>query len=62
MLPQLASIPAAQELERLPLLKYRNLRGSHIYIRPSGEHCFTVLDDLNDAALARLGVPSENGR
>jgi len=25
-------------LERLALLKYRNARGSHIYIRPSDEH------------------------
>src|SRR5258708_3875508 len=38
MLPGLDSISAAAVLERLPLLKYRNARGSHIYIRPSGEH------------------------
>jgi RepB DNA-primase from phage plasmid len=51
MLPGLDSIPAAAVLDRLSLLKYRNVRGSHIYVRPSGEHRFTVLDDLND------GVP-----
>ena len=45
-------------LDRLPLIKYRNVRGCHIYIRPSGEHRFTVLDDLDEAALARL---SEDG-
>jgi RepB DNA-primase from phage plasmid len=54
MLPGLDSIPAAAVLDRLSLLKYRNARGSHIYVRPSGEHRFTVLDDLNEATLARL--------
>ena len=39
-------------------IKYRNVRGCHIYIRPSGEHRFTVLDDLDEAAIARL---SEDG-
>ena len=58
MLPRLAGIPAAQVLDRLPLIKYRNVRGCHIYIRPSGEHRFTVLDDLNEATIARL---SEDG-
>jgi hypothetical protein len=29
--------------------------GSHIYIRPSGEHRFT-LDDLNKPSLARLST------
>jgi RepB DNA-primase from phage plasmid len=54
MLPGLDSIPAAAVLDRLSLLKYHNARGSHIYVRPSGEHRFTVLDDLNEATLARL--------
>ena len=56
MLPGLDSIPAAAVLDRLSLLKYRNARGSHIYVRPSGEHRFTVLDDLNEATLARLAA------
>jgi len=56
MLPGLDAIPASAVLERLPLLKYRNARGSHIYIRPSGEHRFTVLDDLDEASLARLSA------
>ncbi len=54
MLPGLDNIPAAAVLERLPLLKYRNAHGSHIYIRPSGENRFTVLDDLNETTLGRL--------
>ena len=56
MLPGLDGIPASAVLERLPLLKYRNARGSHIYIRPSGEHRFTVLDDLDETSLARLSA------
>ena len=34
MLPGLDGISAAAVLDRLSLLKYRNVRGSHIYIRP----------------------------
>ena len=56
MLPGLDSIPAEEVLARLSLLKYRNARGSHIYIRPSGEHRYTVLDDLNETTLARLST------
>ncbi len=56
MLPGLDAIPASAVLERLPLLKYRNVRGSHIYLRPSGEHRYTVLDDLDEAKLARLST------
>jgi hypothetical protein len=56
MLPGLDGIPAAVVLDRLALLKYRNAHGSHIYIRPSGEHRFTALDDLNETSLARLSA------
>jgi hypothetical protein len=31
-----------------------NARGAHIYIRPAGEHRFTVLDDLNSDSVAQL--------
>jgi hypothetical protein len=58
MLPRLDGITAAAVLDRLSLLKYRNAHGSHIYIRPSREHRFTTLDDLNETSLARL---SEDG-
>ena len=58
MLPGLDAIPAAAVIDRLALLKYRNACGSHIYIRPSDEHRFTLLDDLNEASLIRL---SEDG-
>jgi RepB DNA-primase from phage plasmid len=54
MLPRLDGISAATVLDRLPLLKYRNAHGSHIYIRPSGEHRYTTLDDLSETSLSRL--------
>ena len=54
MLPGLDRISAAAVLEKLPLLKYRNAQGSHIYIRPSGEHRYTTLDDLSETSLTRL--------
>src|SRR5580704_18965788 len=60
MLPGLDSIPAAAMLDRLSLLKYRNAHGSHIYIRPSGEHRFTTLDDLSESSLARLSADGFN--
>ena len=60
MLPGLDSIAAAAVLERLPLLKCRNAHGSHIYIRPSGEHRFTTLDDLSETWLARLSADGFN--
>jgi hypothetical protein len=56
MLPGLDGISAAAVLDRLSLLKYRNVRGSHIYVRPSGEHRFTALDDLNEVSLAKLAA------
>ncbi|AFL89278.1 hypothetical protein Terro_3046 [Terriglobus roseus DSM 18391] len=54
MLPGLDGITGDAVLARLPLLKYRNARGSHIYIRPSGEHRYTALDDLSEISLSRL--------
>jgi hypothetical protein len=54
MLPGLSNLPAGSVLSRLPLLKAHNARGEHIYIRPAGEHRFTVLDDLNANSVARL--------
>jgi hypothetical protein len=54
MLPGLSNLPAEGVLSRLALLKAHNARGAHIYIRPAGEHCFTVLDDLNLDSVSRL--------
>jgi hypothetical protein len=54
MLPGLDGIPAEAVLARLSLLKNRNSRGSHIYVRPTGEHRYTALDDLSETSLALL--------
>ncbi len=54
VLPGLSNLSRDQVISRLPLLKFHNARGAHIYIRPSGEHRFTVLDDLGQNALDRI--------
>src|SRR5438270_4144593 len=54
MLPGLSDLPAHLVMSRLPLLKAHNSHGAHIYIRPSGAHRFTVLDDLNQSSIDRL--------
>jgi hypothetical protein len=56
MLPDLNNIPAASVLDRLSRLKRHNHHGAHIYFRPSGEHRFTVLDDLDHPALTKLSA------
>ena len=47
---------ASRVLRMLPFLKYRNAHGAHIYLRPTGESCYTLQDDLTAAALSRLTV------
>ena len=54
MLPGLSDLPPDLVMSRLPLLKAHNSRGAHIYLRPSGAHRFTVLDDLNQSSIDRL--------
>jgi hypothetical protein len=56
MLPGLANHPAQTVLARIPLLKAHNAQSAHIYIRPAGEHRFTVLDDLSAEAVQRLAA------
>jgi hypothetical protein len=56
MLPSLANLPASAVMARIPLLKAHNARGAHIYIRPAGEHRYTVLDDLAVEAIVRLSA------
>ena len=55
-LPGLDAIPVATVLAKPSLLKYRNARGSHVYIRPSGEHRYTALDDLSEISLAKANL------
>lgn len=51
MLRGLSDLPESTVLDRVPLLKYQNAHSAPIYIRPAGQHRFTVLDDLNREAL-----------
>ena len=41
-------------LEKLSFSSTAMPRRSHIYIRPSGEHRYTSLDDLSESSLAKL--------
>src|ERR1035438_7715072 len=56
MLPGLSNLRAESVLSRLSLLKAHNVRGAHIYVRPAGEHRFTVLDDLRTDGVDRLSA------
>jgi hypothetical protein len=56
MLPGLANLAACGVMSRIPLLKAHNARGAHIYIRPAGEHRYTVLDDLSAEAVEQLAA------
>lgn len=56
MLPGLANLAASGVISRIPLLKAHNARGAHIYVRPAGEHRYTVLDDLSSESVARLAA------
>ena len=51
---RLEAVPESRILRMLPYLKFRNANGAHIYIRPTGESPYTLLDDLTAATLARL--------
>lgn len=45
----------AGDIERcIGFLKAKNLQGSHIYVRPEGEHAYSFVDDLKPAALQAM--------
>ncbi len=54
MYPRMDGLTAADVQRSIPYLRFRNTQGAHVFFRPSGEHRFTVLDDLNRSILARL--------
>ena len=51
---RLENIAAYRILRMLPYLKYRNATGAHIYLRPTGESAYTLLDDLTAVTIPRL--------
>ena len=53
---RMEAVPGTRLLRMLPYLKYRNASGAHIYLRPTGESAYTLLDDLTPATLARLAT------
>lgn len=56
MLPGLSGLASAEVIARIPMLRAHNARGAHIYIRSSGEHRYTLLDDLGPGSLARMSA------
>ena len=56
MFPRLEALPPSRIVEMLLYLKYRNVQGANLYLRPSGESRFTLLDDLTSESLARLNA------
>ena len=51
---RLEAVSVSRVLRMLPYMKHRNANGAHVYIRPTGESPYTLLDDLSSATLARL--------
>jgi hypothetical protein len=41
-------------LKSVAWLRYENLNGRNIYIRPAGEHHLSLVDDLKDAAIQKM--------
>ena len=41
-------------LKSVPYLKYQNMQGKHIYIRPAGAHNLTMVDDLSAAKVEQM--------
>ena len=51
---RLEAVQTSRLLRMLGYLKYRNANGAHIYLRPTGESAYTLLDDLDRTTLERL--------
>jgi hypothetical protein len=41
-------------MRSLSWLRLKNSEGRHIYIRPAGEHCLSLIDDISSAIVDRL--------
>jgi hypothetical protein len=46
---------ASTLLKSIPWLRWQNSQGRNIYIRPAGEHQFSLVDDLTAETLDRMG-------
>ena len=47
-------------LKSVPWLRAKNAEGAAIYIRPEGEHAFSLVDDLNSDSVKRMGKEGFN--
>ncbi|HEV2137015.1 MAG TPA: RepB family DNA primase [Terracidiphilus sp.] len=56
MFPGHSSLKKETILAKLKFLKSQNARGAHIYVRPSGTHNLTVVDDLAQDSIDRLSA------
>jgi hypothetical protein len=56
MFPGHASLTKEAILAKLKFLKSQNARGAHIYVRASGIHNLTILDDLTQESIDRLSA------
>lgn len=56
MFPGHASLTKEAILAKLKFLKSQNVRGAHIYVRPSGIHNLSILDDLAQESVDRLSA------
>ncbi len=43
---RLEAVPSSRVLRMIPYSKYRNANGAQIYMRPTGESCYTLMDNL----------------
>lgn len=41
-------------LRSIPWMRFQNLNGRNVYVRPRGEHNLTLLDDLSAGAITRM--------
>ena len=41
-------------LKSIQYLKYQNMQGNHIYVRPSGEHGLTLIDDIKTTSIEQM--------
>lgn len=53
---RLEAVPHDRIMCMLDYLKRRNADGAHVYLRPTGESAYTLLDDLTPSTLSRLTV------
>lgn len=57
---RLEAVSHSRLVRMLPYLRYRNATGANVYMRPTGESSYTLLDDLTANTLLRLTTEGYN--